>query len=173
MLYLESPRLLIRNLKDEDLDDFISYRSIPEVAKYQGYEVLNKKSGFEFILSQKAAQLDLPGKWIQLAIVEKASEKLVGDCALRLMEEDVNAAQVGCTISPLYQRKGFASETLKILINYLLSEASIKKIITVIEAENMASVNLMSSLHFEKTGEEIVKFKGQWCKEFKYTFQIK
>jgi [ribosomal protein S5]-alanine N-acetyltransferase len=171
MLFLESSRTIIRNLKDEDLDDFVSYRSDPEVARYQGYEIFNKKKAFEFIVSQKERSLDLSGKWMQLAIVEKESLKLIGDCAVRLKDNDLKTAEVGCTISPFYQQKGFAGEALKILVNYLLKEEGLKKITAVIDAENKASAKLMASLGFLKEGEEIVKFKGQWCKEFNYVFQ--
>jgi [ribosomal protein S5]-alanine N-acetyltransferase len=171
MLRLESERLIIRNLKEEDLDAFVSYRSDPSVAKYQGYEVLNKKAAFEFIILQKEASLSLAGNWMQFAIADKISNKLIGDCAVRLSEEKLRTADIGCTISPSHQQKGYACEALSALIHYLLDEAGQKKIQAVIDAENKASVNLMASLHFKKEKEEIVKFKGNWCKEVKYSFE--
>jgi ribosomal-protein-alanine N-acetyltransferase len=171
MLYLESERTIIRNLKEEDLDNFVFYRSDPSVAKYQGYEVLNKKSAFEFILSQKEAGLHLTGYWMQFAIVEKASNLLIGDCAVRLKEEKMKLAEIGCTISPLHQKCGYANEALGALSDYLFHKTGVKKIHAVVDSENMASVNLMERLNFKKEGEEIVKFKGQWCKEFKFILE--
>ncbi len=38
-MLLNSPRLIIRNFKDSDIESFLVYRNIPEVAKYQGWTV--------------------------------------------------------------------------------------------------------------------------------------
>jgi ribosomal-protein-alanine N-acetyltransferase len=171
MLYLESERTIIRNLKEEDLDPFVLYRSDPSVVKYQGYEVFNKKSAFEFILSQKEAGLHLIGNWMQFAIIEKASNQLIGDCAVRLRDGKMKSAEIGCTISPLRQKCGYANEALGTLSDYLFRKSGIKRIHAVVDAENRASVNLMERLNFKKEGEEIVKFKGQWCKEFKFVLE--
>ena len=35
---LETPRLILRRLQEDDLEDFLDYRSHPEVAKYQYWE---------------------------------------------------------------------------------------------------------------------------------------
>ena len=47
---INSVRLLIRNLQASDLDDFIFYRSNPEVTKYQGFDVMTLEQASEFIV---------------------------------------------------------------------------------------------------------------------------
>ena len=35
--FIETDRLLIRQIRDDDLETFLTYRNDPEVAKYQGW----------------------------------------------------------------------------------------------------------------------------------------
>src|SRR5687768_15130326 len=118
-LKLESERLILRNLEDNDLDDFLSYRSNPEVTRYQGFDPYNREAASEFITSQKEIEFGLPGQWLQLGIIDKKSDQLIGDCAVKLDKHEPRIAEMGCTISPAFQQKGFAKETVLTLMRFL------------------------------------------------------
>ncbi|CAN5515936.1 GNAT family protein [soil metagenome] len=144
---LRSERLLLRNLKESDLDDFLLYRSDPEVTKYQGFGVFDKKKAEEFILTQKDMEFGLEGEWIQLGIILISENKLIGDCAVNVRSKK---AQIGCTISKKYQRKGIAKETVLMLMKYLFEEFKVNTIIEAADEENIASLNLLKSIGFFK-----------------------
>ncbi len=144
---LSSERLLLRNLKESDLDDFLVYRSDPEVTKYQGFGVFDRKKAEEFILSQKDMEFGIEGEWIQLGIILINENKLVGDCAVNVRSKK---AQIGCTISKKYQRKGIAKETVLMLMKYLFEEFKVSIIIEAADEENIASLKLVESMGFVK-----------------------
>ncbi len=46
---LETDRLILRQFRDTDLDEFLAYRSDPRVARYQGWDVpYEREKGLTF-----------------------------------------------------------------------------------------------------------------------------
>ena len=169
---LESERLLIRNLRDSDLDDFFLYRSNPQITKFQGFDTYtNKEQAMNFISSMKDKKFGLEGEWLQLGIILKSQiesdNKLIGDCAVNISD---NTAQIGCTISNLHQKKGYAKEVLHMLMKYLFEEHNIRRIVETTDEENISAQKLLESLGFRKEGLFIENcfIKGKWCNDIQY-----
>ena len=57
------------------------------------------------------------GDWHQLGIYLAESEELIGDCGFKLLDE--NRAEIGYTIAPDYQNRGFGFEAIQSLLNFL------------------------------------------------------
>lgn len=170
-IIFSTERLCIRNLKPSDLEDFHQYRSNPEVAKYQGFDPFTWELSRDFIDSQKDKKIGTPGEWVQFGIESIQLHQLIGDCAVHLQKEDPQIAELGITISDLYQRQGYAKETMGGLMQYLFQEKNILRVIVTVDAENEASIQLMKSLSFRQSGHFIqnVFFKGKWGSEFQFT----
>ncbi len=169
-ILLESDRLFLRNLSEKDLDEFYLYRSNPEVTKYQGFDVYSREQAKEFILSQKNKLFGTPGEWIQLAVEDKRSKKLIGDCALKLEEDDPRIAQIGCTISPAQQNNGYAKEIMLTLMRFLFKEHNIHRIVEITDVLNISSIKLLENIGFRREGhlKENIWFKGRWGSEYIY-----
>lgn len=166
---IDTERLQIRNLKRSDLTGFYFYRSNPEVTKYQGFDVFSLEQAENFIGEHADKEFGTPGEWVQYAIENKSTAKLVGDCAIKL-DHDVRLAEIGVTISPAYQRKGFAKESLLAILNFLFTRAGIHRITETVDAENRASIQLLKSIGFRQEGYfvENIFFKGKWGSEYQY-----
>jgi RimJ/RimL family protein N-acetyltransferase len=169
ILKIRTSRLLIRNLKDKDLEDFFLYRSDPEIVKYQGFDVFTRNDAREFINLQKEKTIGEPGEWIQFGIELVDSKRLIGDCAI-FLDKDPGSASVGITISPSYQQQGYAKEVLAACIDYLFRERAIHRIVETVDADNHASIRLLKSLSFREEGYFIEKifFKGRWTSEYSF-----
>jgi len=118
-LLIDTARLQIRNLKKADLEDFHFYRSNPEVTKYQGFDVYTIEQAKEFIEGQLEKEFGKPGEWVQYAIENKKTGKIIGDCAIKLDQDDVRIAEIGITISHNEQKNGYGKETLIAIVNFL------------------------------------------------------
>jgi len=169
-LLFSTRRLKIRNLKDSDLDAFYQYRSNPEVTRYQGFSTITRDRAKAFIEEHGKKTFIKPGEWIQFGIEIAKSQQLIGDCAIYLHHADSRIAETGITISHLYQRQGFAKETMTGLINYLFREKGIHRLVETVDAENKASIHLMQSLLFRQEGHfiENIFFKGKWGSELQF-----
>lgn len=169
-LSITTHRLHIQNLLPRDLDNFHQYRSNPEVTKYQGFDVMNKEQCMAFIASQAGKVFGKAGEWIQYAILERLTGQLVGDCAIKLDEQDTRLAEIGITISHLQQQKGYAKEAMKGILKFLFEEQQIHRVTEIVDAENLASIQLLKSTGFKQEGHfiENIFFKGKWGSEFQY-----
>jgi len=169
-LKILTSRLHIRNLKLSDLNDFLIYRSNPEVTKYQGFDVMTPEQAEKFILKYTGKKFGKPGEWVQYGIESQETGKIIGDCAIRLNRTHVEIAEIGITISHLEQRKGYGKETLLGILSYLFDTLQIRRVVETVDAENIASINLLKSTGFRLEGHfiENIFFKGSWGSEFQY-----
>ena len=168
-LSINTERLTIRNLEIKDLSDFYVYRSNPEVTKYQGFDIMDKQQASDFIERQADKLYGKPGEWVQYGIEENKTKTLIGDCAIKL-EDDPRIAQIGITINPGYQKKGYAKEVMIGLMTWLFEVKNIHRLTEIVDEENTSSINLLKSLHFRKEGHFIknVYFNNKWGSEFQY-----
>lgn len=169
-LKINTERICIRNLKDSDLNDFFSYRSNPEITKYQGFDTMTVEQAKDFIDSQKEKKFGKAGEWVQYAIEHVKAQQLIGDCAIKLDDYDVRIAQIGITISDQHHKKGFAKETLKAILDFLFAIDDFHRVVEIVDTENIASIKLLESVGFKKEGHfvENIFFKGKWGSEFQY-----
>lgn len=141
---LETNRCIIRCFEEKDLDSFMTYRNNEEWMKFQSFKNLTKDEYRKALL----VPLDVENG-IQLAIVHKTTENLLGDLYLVKKEKTIS---IGYTINPIYSRKGYISEVLKALLPKLKACYSDCKIIAMIEKENIPSKNLLFKLGFVYDG---------------------
>ena len=107
--YLDvSDTIIIDRMKLVDIPAFYSYRSNEEVAQYQSWRNFTVDDAFAFIDSQRNRNPNVPGQWIQLAIRDKETQCLLGDCAFCSDEDQPEIVHIGVTIAPEQQCKGLA-----------------------------------------------------------------
>jgi len=167
---LESARIVLRQFRDADVPSFLAYRNAPEVAKYQSWESVNKQEAHTFVQEQKTLQPGVPGRLFQLAIELKETGQLVGDCGLKVHQQDTQQAEIGFTLSRDYQSKGLASETVTCLLDYAFIHLGLHRIIAVTDCQNAHCVALLERLGLRREGHFLqnVWFKGMWGDEYLY-----
>ena len=167
MKMLESERVYLRRFNISDVDAIYSYRSLPEIAKYQYWHPYTKEDVVKFIDQNMNSDLSISDEWNGFAIINKQDETLIGDCAINIME---SSAEIACNISPAYQKQGFAKETLQLLIDKCFSIHNLNNVYSIIDSNNIASINLMKSLGMKKIldFEETLICKGIPSTEHKY-----
>jgi RimJ/RimL family protein N-acetyltransferase len=170
VLNIKTKRLNIRPLKLSDLADFHLYRSNPEVTKYQGFDVFNLEQAKEFIQDNSNKHFGKAGEWVQYGIENIETRQLIGDCAIKLNQCDTRMAEIGITISPPEQKKGYAKEVLIEILSFLFDKKEIHRVVEIVDVENIASINLLKSTGFRLEGHfiENIFFKGKWGSEFQY-----
>lgn len=153
-----------------DLNEFYSYRSDPDITKYQDFDVMTIAESEAFIHQQKEKVFGVAGEWVQYGIENKDTGKIIGDCAIKLDEHDVRIAEIGITVSPSEQKKGYAKEVLITLVEFLFSTQNICRIVEIVDVDNMPSIRLLESVGFRREGHfiENIFFKGRWGSEFQY-----
>jgi RimJ/RimL family protein N-acetyltransferase len=165
---LETPRLVLRRFREEDLEPFLTYRNQPEVARYQSWIRWSWDQGIEFIRDQRQVEPGDLGRWFQYAMELKESGEMIGDCGLCVKVVVPKTAEIGFSVAPEHQRKGLATEAVRAVVDHAVRDLGIERIIAVAMRDNDRSAALLSRLGLRHGQPERVWFKGQWCEELRF-----
>lgn len=151
-------RLCLRPFVPGDAMVLSAYRSDPEVARYQSWHPpFPLEEAARFIEGMMASLPGLPGEWYQVAIERKDTGELIGDCAFCILADTRAQAEIGFTLARAHQQQGFGREAVSCLIQALFEEHHLHRIRAGCDAENNASVALLTRLgmrreaHFRKS----------------------
>jgi aminoglycoside 6'-N-acetyltransferase len=151
---LLTPRLVLRRFSAADADRFAAYRSVPDVARYQSwdapYPLERAQTMIEWLGEHHP---DEPGEWYQVAIAEReAPDVLVGDCGFRPRVEEPLVVDIGFTLGPAAQGRGYATEAVGELLRYLFQDRSKHKVCADCDTRNDPSWRLLERLGFSREG---------------------
>ncbi|MGH2776259.1 MAG: GNAT family N-acetyltransferase, partial [Actinomycetota bacterium] len=157
--------LLVRRFRQDDLEAFVDYRSDPDVARLQTWETPYSRAQAELFLKNDAAiRPGQRGKWLQLAIEERATRALCGDCGIHVITEQPRTAEVGVTLASQFQGKGIATEALTASLDWLFGDLQIHRVFAQADDRNHRVQRLLDGLNFRLEGRFIEAdwFKGEW-----------
>ncbi|NEA40210.1 GNAT family N-acetyltransferase [Streptomyces sp. SID11385] len=168
-LPLRTSRLLVRRFRPEDASALAAYRTLPEVARYQGWSApVTEDEARRLVREFTAADPDAPG-WFQYAVEERESGVLVGDVGVRL---DANGMQadLGFTLAPAAQGRGYATEAVRAVLGDLFERRGLRRVSAVCDARNHASARLLERVGFRREGMRpaYTWLKGEWTDDVLY-----
>jgi RimJ/RimL family protein N-acetyltransferase len=163
MLYpLVSERLCIEPIELKDLETFVKYRRVPEIARFQSWtSSYSFGQARELLESQTGVSIPKKGEWLQLAVRDASSGELVGDLALHALGDENLCFELGFTISTPHQGKGFAKEAVSTLIQNLKTQVDAKKFVANVDSRNTPSIRVLLRLGFRCDPSK------SWTEEFK------
>lgn len=168
---LETERLKIRPVCIDDKESIFKYRSDPDTNKYLSLIPESVDDIAQFI-HRSSREIDVPETWFQIVIIEKASRRLIGDVGLHFLDTGYqkNQVEIGYTLDKAYRGKGFATEALKEIIDYLIYTLKKHRITASIDPVNTDSIRLMERLEFRKEAHfvESAFFHGEWVDDVIY-----
>jgi RimJ/RimL family protein N-acetyltransferase len=162
---LPAERVVLRRFQPGDVDTFVAYRSLVEVARYQSWEApYPRAAGEDFIRQMLARHPDTPGEWFQYAVVLRSTGALIGDCGAGPNGDDVRQAEIGFTIAPEYQGRRFAAEAAHALLDYLFRSRGKHRVVACCDPRNVASARVLQRLGMRTEGHlrESTWAKGEW-----------
>lgn len=167
LLPREFPGGRLRRIRPHDLAAFQAYRSLPELARYQGWSPMSDTEALEFLDDVQRAPLFTLGHWVQLGIAEPESDTLIGDIGLYL-SEDGTSGEVGFTLQPDSQGRGVATLAVSEALQIFFSATSIACILGITDERNLQSIKLLERVGFEFIESRQVVFRGKPCTERVY-----
>ncbi len=158
MQKLKNKKINLRALEPEDLEFLFSTENDNTFWEVSGTQTPFSK----YILKQylKNAQQDIfEAKQLRLVIVDVLKNENIGLIDLFDYNPQHQRAGIGILILKKHQNKGFASEALKLFINYAFTELNLHQIYANIPSDNTSSKILFENFDFKKTG-----VKKEWIK---------
>jgi len=144
-------KINLRALEPEDLEFLFESENDESL-----WEVSHTQTPFsKFILKQylENAHLDIfEAKQLRLIIEENSTKKQIGMIDLFDFDPQHRRAGIGIFIHKNHQNKGFASESLQLLIDYCFKHLNLHQLFANISEGNQKSVQLFEKQNFKKIG---------------------
>jgi [ribosomal protein S5]-alanine N-acetyltransferase len=167
---LETPRLLLEPIVpahapmlNESLQDEELYRFIPQDPP-PSLEALTDR--YDFLSARRSP--DGREAWLNWAVREKRSGDYVGTLEATVEEDPL--AFIAYMVFVSYQRRGFAAEACRRLVEHLVDDYRVGVVAAEIDTRNTASIALVETLGFERVGfqKDADHFKGSTSDEYRY-----
>ena len=165
-IFLETPRLILRQFTNNDVDDLVTLDSDPDVMRYiNGGVATSREAIADKFLPYATSYYEREhlGFW---AIVEKQSQDFIGWIFLRpevdfeLLQQlnfaEPDAVELGYRIRQRSWGKGYTTEAARALIDKSFSESAIAKIVAWALTENRASTRVMEKAGLKLQREYLV-----------------
>lgn len=159
---ITTERLELRPLSVEQLDAFAA-GDRPRVATLGGFDVAHELSGRDRAhAGTRASELRAdPARapWLSRAIVERATNTMVGRVGFHDRPDDTGAVEIGYAVFTPYRRRGYAGEAAAALIAWAEARG-VARVIASVGPWNDASLRVIARLGFERSGERMDERDG-------------
>ena len=146
---LETERLILRRVDNNDYKEVLSLRSNPETMKYIPRPLLkNDDDALAHILMIETKIQNNEG--INWAITIKGDPKLIGVIGHYRIQLENYRAEIGYMILPEFNGQGIVTEAVKEVVKYGFEIMKLHSIEAVIDPDNVASANVLKKNGFVK-----------------------
>lgn len=160
----ETPRLIARFMREDDIPHIAACRSHPEVALHQLWETYAENDARELIGEMTLKKPGDPG-WYQWALERKSDGAYIGDCGLKIDPADQRLGQIGYTIARPFWNSGYGSETAAGLVHFAFDNlADLHRLSADADPRNIASARVLEKAGFRREGIQRQSWwlKGEW-----------
>ena len=148
MISINTKRLHLRNLAQNDADVMFDYRNNEICARYQRGQTKDFEGIVSLIERRKNDEISMTSPCM-ISVALKETNEMIGEIVV--MPKD-NTFSIGYTFSYKYHRQGYAFEALTVLIEYLHNMAPEWEFISFTECENIPSMELLKKLGYKNLG---------------------
>lgn len=146
---LETNRLILRRMVEEDVDAIYALRSNPEVMKYIPKTCESREVALEFFKTIDNNLMKNEGITWAIAMKENPS-KMIGSIGIWRFQPENFRGEVGYYLLPDFWRKGILKEALRPVLEFAFGKIGLHSIEAIIDPENIASENLLVAFDFKK-----------------------
>jgi ribosomal-protein-alanine N-acetyltransferase len=171
-IFVETERLVLREILPSDAYGMYELDSDPEVQKYVGNNPISSISEAERTIESIRNQYlnNGIGRW---AVIEKNTGNFIGWSGLKLVTETtnnhINYHDIGYRLIRKYWGKGFATESATAVLKYGFNKFLLKKIYAIADVNNSSSKKVL-----EKIGLKCVEtFEYQGISHYWYQTEMR
>ena len=165
MIGIKTNRLTIRPFRETDIEDLFELYNDESTCRFLLHEAWNASSKNENALKKIAANRLTPNTAASLACV--LDGKVIGDISIWYtdMKETV---EIGFAFHHAYAGKGYATEAVEAMIDYLFTVVKVHRIQANLDARNAPSAKLCQRVGMRKEAHFMKDYwsKGEWTDSF-------
>ena len=146
---LESERLILRQIKNTDVDEVFELRSNAETMKYIPRPLVTIKEEALNHIKMIQDKIDT-NEGINWAVTLNESGKLIGIVGHYRIKWEHFRSEIGYMLLPDYSGKGIMSEVVAMLVDYGFNKMKMHSLEAIIDPENHASARVLEKNGFIK-----------------------
>ncbi|MEM7735797.1 MAG: GNAT family protein [Deinococcota bacterium] len=149
--YWQSKTIKLRALEVSDLDFFIALNQDTQRSQFIDWlRPPSSTSTIEHWLKEKAQQgmQDFQYQWM----IESLEGQTVGSIVTHSCDSRTGTFSYALDVLNEFQRRGYASEAIKLVLKYYFHELRFQKVIIAVHSNNVASIELHKHLGFKHEG---------------------
>ena len=162
-------RIVLRRLRPADLADFQSYRTDPEVGRYQGWSPVPSNLARVFLTDMSIVKFTAVDVWFQLGIADRLTDRLIGDIGFSICGPDHQHAELGFTLLRSFQGRGLATEAVRTMVDLLFDHTEVARVVAIAHAQNHPCVRLLQRVGMTLVGTVDSVFRSEPCAKYVYT----
>jgi RimJ/RimL family protein N-acetyltransferase len=152
---LETKRLVLRPITEEDTKDFFEMDANPKVHKYLGNKPVLSIEQSEAMIKNIIQQYHTNGLG-RLAIISKDSNEFLGWSGLKYEENlrsEFNYYDLGYRLKEQHWGKGYATEAAIASLDYGFNKLNLDKICAAADLNNIASNYILKKIGMKPSGQ--------------------
>jgi ribosomal-protein-alanine N-acetyltransferase len=139
---LETTRLILREINENDTEDILRIRSNEVTNRFvRRNSPKNNYDALQFILTIKERTKNNQTAYFGISL--KGQQNLIGTICLWNFSEDRKTAEVGYELLPEYHRQGIMSEALKAVLDCGFKELHLQEIVAITSKFNENSKGIL------------------------------
>jgi ribosomal-protein-alanine N-acetyltransferase len=138
---INTERLQLREITQEDFQAVHEYASDPETVKYMPFGPNTEEETREFINRNLKRQQERPRTEYGLGIILKHEDRLIGACGIHGVTEI--QASIGYILIRRYWGHGYATEAARALVDHAFSELGVHRVYASCDPRNHASIRVL------------------------------
>src|SRR3954454_4866304 len=143
---IRTERLILRPPRLSDAEAAYERRSLPEVARYQDWEMPYTRERAEKYMAKAAAMEPLTdGQGWNLTVVDaEAPDQIHGDVYLGV-KSGGRCGSIGYTFHPDHWGRGYATEAAQAIVSYLFNEIGVSRVEASLHPGNPSSARVLEA----------------------------
>ncbi|UYP47168.1 hypothetical protein NEF87_003453 [Candidatus Lokiarchaeum ossiferum] len=146
---LESNRLILRPLKESDLDFFRTQYSDPLVQKYTMLSFQTDVELQDFY--SRGCGIIRPDQF-RIMLEIKNSHEPIGSIVIENWDQKHQSAEIGYDLSPHFWHQGFMNEALTVMLEYIFLVLNVNRVEATVNPTNIQSIKLLKKCRFVQEG---------------------
>ncbi len=166
---LETERLVLRDIREDDWRALLAIESRPEQVRYQSFDAHTEDTVRAYIARVIAGAREEPRLVYDLAITRDGGE-LLGRAGFRRDASELRVGELWFNVAPELTGQGLATEAARAIVTFAFRELGMHRMFGDCDPRNPASARVMERLGMRREGHHVqnVFLKGEWCDSLIY-----
>ena len=163
-ILITTPRLILREYFEADFDGVHAYARDAETVRFMTWGPNKPEETRNFIQLAISQQSIEPRVHYHLVVALKESAQIIGGCGIHIHRPEHKNAEIGYCFNRQFWRQGYATETMRALLEFGFETLQMHRIIATCDPLNIGSERVMQKNGLRKEAHFVQELwqKGRW-----------